>query len=442
VREIYPDAESEKIIREFERAMRDQQTIIRTAYHAGFKRWLEIRAFPTPEGVSVFFKDVSAQVKAEQALRENEQQFRVLTQNLVSAVSLVNERGEMTIVNKSFLRLFELADDTVIRNLNSRDWSQWKVFDEAGHLLDVDEHPVRKAARTRMAVRDALVAMQCPGQAARKWVLISAEPILDARGELHRLICTYHDITERKRAEEALRRTMEELQRSNKELERFAYIASHDLQEPLRQVVGFGNLLGQRYGEALDEKGREFMRYMIEGSQRMSALVKGLLEYSRVGRGGTKPMPLAADEALDATLTNLRLTIEESGACIVRSPLARVVVDPVQLGQLFQNLIGNALKFRREGVVPEIEVGCRAEGGMCTFWVKDNGIGIAPELHEKIFVIFQRLHGVGKYPGTGIGLTICKKIVEHHGGRIWIESVAGEGSTFFFTLPLAKEVET
>ena len=274
-----------------------------------------------------------------------------------------------------------------------------------------------------------------------RFVHEKCEHVRDAAGLIIRSVGMVHDVTERRRAEEALRQTMEELERSNKELEQFAYIASHDLQEPLRQVSGFGNLLSERYADQLDDKGKQYIAYMAEGSRRMSNLVRALLDYSRVGRPGHEVEPVAAGEILNGVLLDLKATVEECGARVTQQSLPTVLAHQVELGQLFQNLIGNALKFRREGVTPEIHVGCRPDGQTCTFWVKDNGIGIPPDLHEKAFQVFQRLHGQGKYPGTGIGLAICKKIVERHGGRIWIESTVGEGSTFFFALPLAKEVQ-
>lgn len=214
MRTVYSDAESRKTINEYERVIREQRPVTSTSYHGGFDRWVEIRAFPTPDGASVFYKDVSAQVKAEQDLRESEEQFRVLTQNLQTAVALIDQGGAFTIVNSSFLRMFDIPQDATILNVNSRDWSQWQVFDEHGALLDVDEHPVRKAALTRTAVRDQLVAVKSPSSPDLKWLLVSAEPILDMRGDIHRLICTYYDITERKAAEEVLRESREDLDRA------------------------------------------------------------------------------------------------------------------------------------------------------------------------------------------------------------------------------------
>jgi light-regulated signal transduction histidine kinase (bacteriophytochrome) len=249
------------------------------------------------------------------------------------------------------------------------------------------------------------------------------------------------DITKLKRAEEALRQVNEKLQEqaeelaaTNKDLEQFAYIASHDLQEPLRAVGGFLTLLQQRYRGRLDEKADSYINAAVEGATRMQALINGLLEYSRVGTRGNVPTPAPAGLALREALENLQTLIQESGAVIAADPLPVVPADAAQLTHVFQNLIANAITFRSERT-PEIQVGSRREDGAWLFWVRDNGIGIEPQYHERIFMIFQRLHTRTKYPGTGIGLSICKRIVERHGGKIWVESQPGQGATFYFTLP-------
>ena len=242
------------------------------------------------------------------------------------------------------------------------------------------------------------------------------------------------DVTERVQAEEALARQAEELARSNAELEQFAYVASHDLQEPLRMVTSYTQLLARRYREKLDEDAHEFIGYAVEGVTRMQSLISDLLAYSRVGsRGGTFER-VELNAVLERTLDVLRSAIEDAGAEVTVDPLPAVTADAVQIGQLLQNLVGNALKFRGDAP-PRVHVGARREGDHWLLSVRDNGIGIAPEYAQRIFVIFQRLHTRTDYPGTGIGLSICKKIVERHGGRIWVESVEGEGATFYFTLP-------
>ena len=245
-----------------------------------------------------------------------------------------------------------------------------------------------------------------------------------------------NDITARKQAEKTLRETVEELERSNKELEQFARITSHDLQEPLRQVRAYVQLLLDRHVDKLDGKAEQYLQFVYDGAARMSDLVSGLLAYSRVGARDVAPHLTSCQQALDAALANLQVSIAESRARVTHDELPTVTGEPMQLAQLFQNLIGNAVKFRRDGVTPEIHIGAkRGPDANWVFRVEDNGIGIAPEFHEKVFLIFQRLHGREKDPGTGIGLAICQKIVEQHGGKIWIEPKTGEGSAFCFTLP-------
>jgi len=242
------------------------------------------------------------------------------------------------------------------------------------------------------------------------------------------------DITERKRAEDELRRTLAELERSNQELEQFAYVASHDLQEPLRMVASYTQLLAQRYGDRLDPDAHEFIGFAVDGAARMRRLINDLLEYSRVTTRGDAPAPVDAQAALGEALTNLRSAIQETGGVVTAEPLPRVQADATQLSQLFQNLIGNALKFRGDAP-PQVHISVTPWEGAWRFAVADNGIGIDPQYFDRIFAIFQRLHPSHRYPGTGIGLALCKRIVERHGGRLWVESTPGRGSAFYFTLP-------
>lgn len=235
-------------------------------------------------------------------------------------------------------------------------------------------------------------------------------------------------------ANEQLYRMTEDLIRSNKELEQFAYVASHDLQEPLRMVTCFVQLLAQRYKDKLDRDANEFIDFAADGATRMYQLINDLLDYSRVGTQGTPLKLVDCEEVFHKSVDNLRVAMEESGAEVTHDPLPKAVADSSQLEQLFQNLIGNGIKFHGEES-PRIHISATPNGGYWVFSVRDNGIGIAPEYKERIFVIFQRLHVKDKYPGTGIGLAICKKIVERHGGHIWVESEPERGATFYFTLP-------
>ncbi len=272
------------------------------------------------------------------------------------------------------------------------------------------------------------------------------------------------DFTERKRGEEALKKLTEELTRSNKELEQFAYVASHDLQEPLRMVASYSQLIERRYRGKLDADADEFIAFAVDGANRMQRLINDLLAYSRVSTRGKPFEPTNIETILDQALFNLRTAIQESQAVVTHDPLPTVNADGTQMVQLFQNLIGNAIKFRGEHppcvhvsarqILDEMDTETRRHGDIRSdfiaaprrrvaaswlFTVRDTGIGIAPEYRERIFVIFQRLHSKAEYPGTGIGLAICKRIVERHGGRIWVESEPGKGATFYFTIPKSDE---
>lgn len=246
------------------------------------------------------------------------------------------------------------------------------------------------------------------------------------------------EIADRTQAQRALVEQSAALARSNAELEQFAYVASHDLQEPLRMISSYVQLFAERYSGEVDERADKYIRYAVDGAKRMQALIGGLLEYSRAGRGEQFAC-VEAQAALDQALANLRSAMEESGTILTHDLLPAVCADPTQLTQVFQNLIGNAIKFSRPGELPRVHVSAKLDGQRCVFSVRDNGIGIDPAYAERIFVIFQRLHARSQYPGTGIGLSICKKVVERHGGCIWLESVPGEGSTFYFALPCGEE---
>jgi light-regulated signal transduction histidine kinase (bacteriophytochrome) len=235
-------------------------------------------------------------------------------------------------------------------------------------------------------------------------------------------------------ANDELERQARELMRSNAELQQFAYVASHDLQEPLRMISSYTQLLMRRYGDRFDEEAREFMDFVVDGAARMKQLIEDILAYSRVGTRTRELRPVSADTALAKALVNLRGSIEGCGAAVTHDKLPEVAADEAQLVQLFQNLIGNALKFKGEAP-PHIHVGAAALPDAWEIAVRDNGIGIEPQYFERIFMVFQRLHSKGEYPGTGIGLAICKKVVDRHGGNIRVESRPGEGSTFYFTLP-------
>jgi signal transduction histidine kinase len=246
---------------------------------------------------------------------------------------------------------------------------------------------------------------------------------------------------EQHRLRDELERHAEALARSNSELQQFAYVASHDLQEPLRTISSYVQLLARRYKSQLDGDANEFIGFAVEGTKRMQNLINDLLSLSRVGTRGLELAPIDCGEVLKESLANLQAALTESGAEVTYDSLPTVMADKPQLAQLFQNLVGNALKFH-SGNAPKIHISCQPNGKECTIAVKDNGIGIDPRHAERIFQVFQRLHDREKYAGTGIGLAICKKIVERHGGHIWVESQPGEGATFLFNLAKAEGAET
>lgn len=249
---------------------------------------------------------------------------------------------------------------------------------------------------------------------------------------------TAYDVTERRETEERLKALMRDLQRSNKDLEQFAYVASHDLQEPLRMVGSYTQLLARRYEGQLDEKADKYIGYAVDGAKRMQRLIEDLLTFSRVGTRGGKPEPTDSGEVVDGVLKNLNKHISDNSAEVIVGDLPKVMADPTQLGQVFQNLIANAIKFKGDAP-PKIEISAARQDDMWEFTVADNGIGIDPQFFDRIFIIFQRLHKRDEHSGSGIGLSIVKKIVERHGGRIHIESEPGKGACFIFTMPAVSE---
>ena len=266
------------------------------------------------------------------------------------------------------------------------------------------------------------------------WNEIKITPVYDSAGRLIHFVGVLTDVTGRVESQKALERALAELNRSNQELEQFAYMVSHDLQEPLRMVASYTQLLERRYKEKLDDDARDFIGYAVDGAKRMQGFIRDLLQYSRVGTHGRPFERVKVAKILSGVLDNLRFAIEEKKAQVTYGEMPELDADPIQLGQVFQNLIGNALKF--SGPEPlRITVEAAARGAEWEFKVQDNGIGIDPKDAERIFIVFQRLHTRQEYEGTGIGLAICKRIVKRHGGRIWVQSEAGKGAAFFFTIP-------
>ncbi|MDD3984939.1 MAG: ATP-binding protein [Methanobacterium sp.] len=260
----------------------------------------------------------------------------------------------------------------------------------------------------------------------------------DQKGKKTSILASIHDISKRKQRDEKLKRTVDELKRSNKELKRFAYVSSHDLQEPLRMVTLYSQLLEKRYKNSLDNDANDFINYIVENAKRMKQLIEDLLEYSKVTNDAKKFGNVDLEKVVDIVISNLSIPITGNNVNITRKNLPTIFADENQMLQVFQNLITNAIKFKGKKH-SEIHISAKKEEGKWIFAIKDNGIGIKPDYVDQIFEVFKRLHTKEEYPGTGIGLSIVQKIINHHGGRIWVESEPGHESTFYFTIPIIND---
>ena len=367
----------------------------------------------------------------------------------IQALELESSRRHHQIIETALDAFVEMDSDGVITNWNARAETTfgWSRSDAIGQPLskiiipqqygDADTQGFRRFLATGegpvLNKRIEITALHRDGSEFPIELAIS--PILWGK---RRLFAAFvRDVTERKRAEQELARRAEELARSNADLEQFAYVASHDLQEPLRMVASYTQLLARRYKGKLDADADEFIGFAVDGATRMQHLIQDLLSFSRVTTKGKELQVTDSRAACDQAITNLRAAIAESGAVVKTGSLPTVRADATQLTQLFQNLIGNAIKYRNERK-PEVQVAAAPVEDRWVFSVQDNGIGIEPQYFERIFQMFQRLHTRKEYTGTGIGLAICRKIVERHGGRIWVESELGKGSTFLLTIPRAE----
>lgn len=352
---------------------------------------------------------------AETALRDSEKRMRRITDNMTDIVAQIDKNCVFTYLSPSIYNMIgSKAEDIIGKTFYSL------INPDDIMSLEKGFARVMNGEKNRMECR----IMTKSGEML--WIETLANPILSPEGELQDIILTCRDINQRKKAEE-------ELARSNAELQQFAYIASHDLQEPLRMVASYVQLLQRRYKGKLDADADTYIQYAVDGATRMKNLINDLLTYSRVGTHGKPLDRLPLRETMDRVLNNLTVIIEERQAEVTYGELPVIMGDPTQMDQLFQNIINNAIKFCQD--TPKIHIeAIPEENNIWRISIKDNGIGIEPQYAERIFVMFQRLHTQQEYSGTGIGLAVCKKIVERHGGRIWIESEKGIGTTFFFTL--------
>ncbi len=350
-------------------------------------------------------------------------QLNSLIENSPSGISIKDVRGRYKLVNSQFALMAQMDRDAIIGNVAEAIFKQ-------PLLQSVTDSDRRVLASSQPLSREVTALVD----GAERTYLSVKFPLFGENEQILGLGGIWTDITEQKQLEENLRGKNIDLERSNQELEQFAYVASHDLQEPLRMVSSYMQLLESRYKDKLDDDAKEFIDFAVDGAARMQRLIQDLLAFSRVGTRGRAPEVVSAEDALNEALANLAIRIQENGAQIEHQELPTVFVDRNQLTQVFQNLLGNAIKFRAKRE-PVVKVSARQLDDFYEFRVEDNGIGFDQKHAERIFVIFQRLNSRETYEGTGIGLAICKKIIERHGGRIWVESRIGDGTTFYFTLP-------
>jgi PAS domain S-box-containing protein len=370
--------------------------------------------------------DIKVRKVAEKHLAQMEGRYRGLLEAAPDAMVVVNQDGEIVLLNAQAEKQFGYRRDELlgqkVTNIIPEGFAERLIADGLRSAED--------ALAQQIGTGIELVARRKDGSEFPIELMLS--PLRSAEGTL--VTAAIRDITARRAAAANLLQKVEELKRSNQELEQFASIASHDLQEPLRMVASYTQLLSRRYKGKLDSDADEFIAFAVDGAGRMQRLIQDLLAYSRVGTRGSELLDISSENALRQALLNLRGAIEESGALVTHDPLPTVSADETQLIQLFQNLVGNAIKYQGPGV-PKVHIAAARGGGKkWIFSVQDNGLGIEPQYFEKIFGMFQRLHKREAFAGTGIGLAICKKIVEQHGGRISVESKPGHGSTFRFAL--------
>jgi PAS domain S-box-containing protein len=420
----------------------------------GFKVVLAVAARPlpgddgTPEGAVLILEEVSER----RFLRDSEALYASLLETLPLNVFRKDLDGRFTYVNKAFCRMLGLPPARILGQTDHDLFpesmaNQYRSDDHdllaKGEVFEkIEEHQQAACGSPCRCGRRIAQASTGVTESGTKYLHVLLAPVYDAEGRLAGTQGAYWDVTPRVLAERqaeaaatALREANAELARSNADLEQFAYAASHDLQEPLRMVASFTQLLQRRYEDRLDAEANEFIGYAVDGATRMQRLISDLLTYSRVTTRGQRLAQVPARALFDRAVRNLQAAIAEKGAQVTCGPLPAIWCDATQLTQVFQNLLGNGIKFCRDRP-PVVHVTARARDGRWVFAVRDNGIGIEPRHAERIFAIFQRLHPRDQYPGTGIGLALCKKIIERHGGHIWVESQPGAGSVFSFNLPI------
>jgi len=386
-------------------------------------------------------RDISERVGMEKELERQKQYYENLFEFMNVPAFVIDSEHKVTLWNKAFENTTGVKASEVLGTSKHQ-----KVIYDVERLAfadivldesydDTDLYPVAIEDGIMPGSKRAQNWVQFPrSNYPARYLTFDAGPIYDAEGNKTAVIQVMQDITSMKELEESIQENNEQLTRSNEELERFAYVASHDLQEPLRMVSSYTQLLAKRYKDKLDQDANDYIDYAVDGAVRMQGLIQDLLKYSRLNTETKVFKDVNVNDLFEYAIQNLAVTIDETGTVVTKGELPLVSGDESQLRQLFQNLIGNAVKYRDREKMNAVHISAEEIKGGWQFCVADNGIGIAPEYFEKIFVIFKRLHNRTEYKGTGIGLSLCKRIVETHNGKIWLESEPGQGSRFYFTI--------
>jgi signal transduction histidine kinase len=382
--------------------------------------------------ITAFLGDLTLRVEAEAEVERN--RLSTILEVLPVGLSVVDKNGRMVQTNPMMYTIW--GQDAPMAE-NFEQYGMYKAwFANTNRQLAPDDWPTVHTLRDGRPRLDDLLKIQ-RFDGTYSTIEHSVAPIKGSDGSVTGAVAVFQDIAERRRLEQELEMRARELIRSNADLQQFAYVASHDLQEPLRMTTNFLGLLEREYSGKLDGEAHEYINYAIDGSKRMKILIDDLLVYSRIGFQG-KPMSVTdMNSVVNQALEQLRVAIAECNATIRKQPLPTVTADETQMLQVMQNLLSNAIKFRGEEA-PQIDISASDGGNEWIFAVKDNGIGINNTYSDKIFQMFVRLHSREEYLGTGVGLAICKRIIERHGGRIWVESEEGQGSTFYFTIPTKR----
>lgn len=370
-------------------------------------------------------QDIRDRKLTETALQESESKYRQIVELAEEGIWVIDSNARTNYVNNAMARMLGYTESEMFGK---------SLFD----FMDAEEKQkaLDNVERRKQGISEKHEFKFKTKDGKDIWTYLSTSPVLDERGNMVSCCALVYNITDRKESEQQMLQLTEDLKRSNQELEQFAYVASHDLQEPLRSVTSYTQLLAQRYQGNLDAKADKYINYIVDGSTRMQQLINDLLAYSRLGTRAQKFEMADCYAAVEQSLCNLQIAIAETKAIITYESLPTVMADELQLVQLFQNLIGNAIKFCQD--IPRIHISAIIQDNEWLFSVRDNGIGIDSDYADRIFIIFQRLHSRREYLGTGIGLAICKRIVERHSGRIWVESQSGQGATFYFTIPIVN----